>query len=122
MVYTWKASLTVDKRWAMINTVLPFMALSMASCTRYSLSASKALVAYEAVDNNIVFIRSGVQVLQRPEVETLLHVYRHWFFKYTYLLVVCLSRMCASMKLTTPMHVGDMVLLRHLVCTWNYED
>lgn len=42
---TCEASLTVDRRWAMINTVLPFIALSMASCTKCSLSASKALVA-----------------------------------------------------------------------------
>ena len=42
---TFEACLTVDKRWAMTMTVRLFMARSMASFTKCSLSASSALVA-----------------------------------------------------------------------------
>lgn len=37
------AFLMVDRRWAIINTVLPSISRSRASCTRYSFSASNAL-------------------------------------------------------------------------------
>lgn len=37
------AFLMVDRRWAMINTVLPSISRSRASCTRCSFSASSAL-------------------------------------------------------------------------------
>lgn len=37
----------VDRRWAMIKTVLPSISRSRASCTRYSFSASKALTRNE---------------------------------------------------------------------------
>ena len=43
---TFEAFLTVDNLWAITITVLLFIALSIASCTKCSLSASKALVAY----------------------------------------------------------------------------
>nr|ACR34457.1 unknown [Zea mays] len=45
MTATVSALLTVESRWAITRTVLPFIKESIASCTRYSLSASRALVA-----------------------------------------------------------------------------
>lgn len=42
------ADCIVDKRCAIIRTVFPTMRRSKASCTRYSLSASKALTKVES--------------------------------------------------------------------------
>lgn len=53
------AFLMVDKRWAMINTVLPAMSRSRASCTRCSFSASRALPT-----------RNGVRKQRRQSTHT----------------------------------------------------
>mmetsp|Transcript_17526 Transcript_17526/g.52602 ORF Transcript_17526/g.52602 Transcript_17526/m.52602 type:complete len:87 (-) Transcript_17526:1938-2198(-) len=42
---TWSLPCTVDRRCAMMRTVLPALTRSRACCTRPSLSASSALVA-----------------------------------------------------------------------------
>lgn len=44
----------VDRRCAIVSTVLPRISRSNASCTRYSLSASRALQTNDAVIHNSV--------------------------------------------------------------------
>lgn len=56
--HTFEAVLTVERRWAITSTVRPTMALSMASWTRCSLSASRAEVAWREhhITKDYIFI------------------------------------------------------------------